>query len=272
MSRVAVFARVALPVGLVVATFFAPALAAPVLVALIVGAIVLRARSDEAVWLWAAIIPLAVRELWEFVVTAAEPTLGDCGNVLSAPAVQRVVEALVVLGSLAAVALWLRADWASLSLRWPAGPWARLTIAAAVASIMLIPVGLLIGPALAKPFFGDVGFDLGVPAAILPAMLLALANSAMEEVEFRGALLGWGGRAIGVRAAIVLQAALFGVGHVGRDFLNPAGELLVLSAVFAAGLVAAVVVRRTGSLLLPIAVHLALDVPLYYAFACRLPT
>jgi hypothetical protein len=32
-----------------------------------------------------------------------------------------------------------------------------------------------------------------------------------------------------------------------------------------------VIVRRTGSLLLPISIHAALDVPLYYAFACRLP-
>jgi membrane protease YdiL (CAAX protease family) len=39
--------------------------------------------------------------------------------------------------------------------------------------------------------------------------------------------------------------------------------------VMAGGLVAGLIVRRTGSLWLPIVVHIALDVPLYYAAACR---
>jgi membrane protease YdiL (CAAX protease family) len=38
----------------------------------------------------------------------------------------------------------------------------------------------------------------------------------------------------------------------------------------AGGLAAGLIVRRTGSLWLPILVHIALDVPLYYAAACRL--
>jgi membrane protease YdiL (CAAX protease family) len=43
-------------------------------------------------------------------------------------------------------------------------------------------------------------------------------------------------------------------------------------AVGAGGLLAGIVVRRTGSLWLPIVVHIGLDVPLYYAAACRLPS
>jgi membrane protease YdiL (CAAX protease family) len=40
-------------------------------------------------------------------------------------------------------------------------------------------------------------------------------------------------------------------------------------AMGAAGIVAGLVVRRTGSLLPVIAVHVALDVPLYLFIACR---
>jgi len=66
-------------------------------------------------------------------------------------------------------------------------------------------------------------------------------------------------------------AVLFGVTHVGPDFQDGLVMLPVLAAVTLGGLIAGVLVRRTGSLLLPIAVHAAFDVPLYYAFACRLP-
>jgi membrane protease YdiL (CAAX protease family) len=37
-----------------------------------------------------------------------------------------------------------------------------------------------------------------------------------------------------------------------------------------AGIVAGLVVRRTGSLLIPIAVHIGFDIPLYYFMACQL--
>jgi membrane protease YdiL (CAAX protease family) len=43
----------------------------------------------------------------------------------------------------------------------------------------------------------------------------------------------------------------------------------VVVAMGIAGLLAAVVVRRTGSLLPVIAIHVALDVPLYLSIACR---
>jgi len=42
----------------------------------------------------------------------------------------------------------------------------------------------------------------------------------------------------------------------------------VIAASAAAGLAFAVIALRTGSLLLPIALHAALDIPIYYANAC----
>ena len=108
-------------------------------------------------------------------------------------------------------------------------------------------------------------------SAIVPALLLALSNGLLEELVFRGAILGWSARVIGAGPAIALQAVLFGLAHVGPDFLNPLAALPVLLAVTAGGVVAGLIVRRTGSLLLPVAIHVALDIPIYYALACRLP-
>ena len=226
------------------------------------------ARTDsDASWLWAAFVPLAVRLAWSGP-SPTVPGLADCGNLLSPLAIERALEALVVVGSLAAVGLVLGADRASLSLRWPSRAIVGLSVAIPV---VLIPIGLGVGPALGEPFFGPLRIEFGIASAIIPALVLALGNSALEELIFRGAILGWGARAIGPTGALGLQAILFGLVHVGPDYTSPVAAVPVLIAVVAGGLVAGLIVQRTGSLLLPFAIHVALDVPLYYAVACRLP-
>jgi CAAX protease family protein len=88
----------------------------------------------------------------------------------------------------------------------------------------------------------------------------------MEELVYRGALLGWSARVMGVGAAVVGQAVVFGLAHSGADV---GGNGLVLSlALGVGGLIAGIIAVRTRSLLLPIAIHVGLDIPIYYAFAC----
>jgi membrane protease YdiL (CAAX protease family) len=180
--------------------------------------------------------------------------------------VWRVAQAIAVLGSLAVVAWLLGADRASLSLRWPSR---RVVVASFAFAGIVAPLALWLGPILAVPFFGQIRLETGILVAVAPAIVLALANGLMEELTFRGALMGWGARAVGPFGALVLQAVVFGLVHIGPDFTgNP---IPVVVAVGTGGLIAGVIVRRTGSLLLPIAVHAAFDVPLYYVQACRLP-
>jgi membrane protease YdiL (CAAX protease family) len=88
----------------------------------------------------------------------------------------------------------------------------------------------------------------------------------MEELIYRGALLGWSGRVMGVAPALVGQAIVFGLAHSGSDVIGYGVPLSVALGV--GGLVAGVIAIRTRSLLLPIAVHVGLDIPIYYAFAC----
>jgi membrane protease YdiL (CAAX protease family) len=64
-----------------------------------------------------------------------------------------------------------------------------------------------------------------------------------------------------------LQAIVFGLAHgVGTDFIG--SPLPVMAATAATGLVLGALALRTGSLLLPIAIHLALDVPVFYGKVC----
>ena len=174
----------------------------------------------------------------------------------------RVIEAVLVLGVLAALAMVLGASRTSMALRWPARRWVRWAV---VGFVVAGPLGLLLGPLLAQPFFGDVGYTLAL-APLVPAALFAIANGVMEEVAYRGALLHWSARVMGIGPAVVGQAVVFGLAHSGSDVIGWPIPLAVAMGV--GGLLAGVIAVRTRSLLIPIAVHVGFDLPLYLGLAC----
>jgi membrane protease YdiL (CAAX protease family) len=257
------FARSAVPLGLLVLGAAVPAVRLPVLVALAAGATVAIVRDAPVRWPWAAAVPVALSLFWGGLPAPTVALDGsDCTNPASPVATWRAVEAVVVLGALAAIALVLRATPASLSLRWPARRWVRWAL---VGFVVSGPLALLLGPYLARPFFGDVGYEL-VAGALVPALVFAVANGVMEEVVYRGALLGWSARVMGLGPAVVGQAVVFGVAHSGSDVVGL--QLPLMVALGVGGLLAGVIAVRTRSLLIPIAVHIGLDIPIYFAFAC----
>jgi len=92
----------------------------------------------------------------------------------------------------------------------------------------------------------------------------------MEELVYRGALQAWLARRTGIGIAIGTQAIVFGLAHgASQDFV--ASPLPVVTLMVAGGVVAGIAVVRTGSLALPILLHVAFDVPLYYGNACLVP-
>ena len=213
-------------------------------------------------------MPVIALVAWRFFLPPPSPTGDVCGELLAPTLLWRLGLAVVVLGSVAAMAAFLDADRASLLLTWPSRP---VIVVSGIVALVIGPLALWLGPLLAEPFFGAVGYQVAPPGAIvtafIAALVIALANGTLEEVTFRGALMGWGMRALGPLGANALQAIVFGVVHVGADFTgNP---LPVMLAVGVGGFIAGVIAQRTRSLLLPIAVHAAFDLPLYYAFACR---
>jgi membrane protease YdiL (CAAX protease family) len=241
-------------------------LARPIVVVALVAGVAVAVHRDAPVrWSWAAPIPVAVSLAWGLLPAAVGDPLGaDCTSIGSPPAVWRAAEAAIVLGVLAVLAYALRAPRSSLGLRWPRRSVVQL---AAVGAVVLGPVGLLLGAWLARPFFGDFGLDLARPAFLVPALLFALSNGVMEEIAYRGALLGWTSRVTGSWLALVGQAVVFGVAHGGADVGG--SPVLLMVALGTGGFVAGLITLRTRSVLLPIAWHVALDLPLYAYLACR---
>jgi membrane protease YdiL (CAAX protease family) len=236
-----------------------------VAVSLAVGVIVSPAGS---VWRWAtsAALPVALVMAWATLVAdrlVADPL--ECADPFSSAAWLRAAAAVLVVGVVFWLAHRLRTDLRHLGLRRPSRNEAWLGIGA----VLLIPIpSLLLGATLAEPFFGEMRLDLLQPLALVPALVLAIANGTMEELAYRGALMHWLSRASGPLIGLVGQAVIFGLAHTGADFTGPV--LPVVLTIMAGGLIAGLIVRRTGSLWLPIIVHICFDIPLYYAAACRL--
>jgi membrane protease YdiL (CAAX protease family) len=245
---------------------FVPAIRPAVLVGLAVGAVV-AARGSALLWVFAAGLPVAIILTWGSVVgDQARADLLDCANPLSAVALLRVAEAVTVIGVVLLLARRLGVGLQSLGLRRPTRP---ETLASLVAIATIPAASLVVGGILAEPFFGPVRLHLVAPIAIIPALMLAVANGTMEELAYRGALMSWLRPAVGMRLALVGQAVVFGAAHAGSDYV--ASAIPVILVIATGGLLAGLIVRRTGSLLLPIVVHICFDVPLYYAAVCRLP-
>lgn len=257
------FLRSAVPLGLLIVAAASPDGRAVVMLLLLTGT-VLAARRDAPVrWAWAAAVPVAVSLIFGGLLAPIVASDGsDCADPASPVASARALEAVVVLAVVVALSVALRAAAASMYVRWPARRWVRWAV---VGFLVSGPVALALGPILARPFFGDVGYAFAV-AALVPALVFAVSNGVMEEVIYRGVLLGWSARVMGVGPAVVGQAIVFGVAHSGSDVLALGIPLMLALSV--GGLVAGVIAVRTRSLLVPIAVHVGLDLPIYFALSC----
>jgi membrane protease YdiL (CAAX protease family) len=178
--------------------------------------------------------------------------------------VYRIFEASLALAALAIVVPAVRAGTAELGLRLPSRGIGVLGLGAA---LVVAPVALVVAPPLSEPFFGPLPIRTDDPAAFLPAMLYAVVNGVTEEIIYRGALLALLARSVGIPIAIVAQAVVFGLVHgASTDYVSSPWP--VVAMMIAGGLLAGVTVVRTRSLVLPIALHIAFDVPLYYGNAC----
>ena len=193
--------------------------------------------------------------------------IGDaaaCADRMAPFALTRVGGAALVLASLWLVIRLARVSSREIGLRWPARGW---LVASLVALPLVGVVAVAIGPLLAEPFFGPLPSTPTGLASLVPALAFALANATMEEVAFRGALLRWLSPAFGVVNAVAVQAFVFGLAHgVGTDFIG--SPLPVMAATAVAGLLLGALAVRTRSLVLPIAIHLALDIPVFYGKVC----
>jgi membrane protease YdiL (CAAX protease family) len=245
--------------------------AAPfVFVGIVVLYVFLRGRGERPAAL-AAVLPAAAILVWRAIPQpVADATGADCANLLAPPAVWRFIEGAVGLVAVIVLVIDRRTSMGELGFRRGSRPVQVL----AVASVLVItPLALsfsaIVGDTFGGVFFGSYRLDTSQPAAFLPALVFAASNSLAEELAYRGAMRTWLAPGLGVVGANLAQAIVFGLSHTGQDFIGLEAAIPTMVAMILVGFVGGVIARRTRSLTLPLAVHAAADIPLYFYWACR---
>ena len=231
----------------------------------LVAALIFAGRNAALRWSIAAVIPAAVYLASGTLPQPSTTGIGWCGELLSPPVVRTVGGALAVFVVVGLLAWRLPSSRAQIGLVRPSR---KLILWSAAVALVVALGSLALGAILAGPFFGRVELKLDDLWAIAPALVFAAASASMQEVAYRGAMLGWLTPSMGGGAALVAQAIAFGASHTGPDFV--ASPLPVLLVVAIGGAIAGYIVQRQRSLAFVIAVHAAFDIPLYYVAACRL--
>lgn len=148
----------------------------------------------------------------------------------------------------------------------------------AVGAVLAVAVVYTIGAALplTRPAFHDVRYHLHLSAALMTAFIVVpLGTVLLEEVAFRGVLLGMVRRHRGATWASITSSVLFGLWHILPSLrlnqanqavgsalgTDAAGRVLAVAGVVAftavAGLLLCELRRRSGSILAAAALHWA---------------
>jgi membrane protease YdiL (CAAX protease family) len=220
----------------------------------------------------AAVLPAAAILVWRSLPQPlADPTGLDCANLLAPPALWRFLEAAVGLVAVLAIVFDRKGSLGELGFRRGSR---RVRIAAAVALLIATPLALYIGTLVGEgrfgiPFFESYTLDFSQPLALVPALVFAASNALAEELAYRGAMRTWLTPSLGVVGANLAQAIVFGLAHTGADFVGLEAAIPTMLAMVVVGFIGGIIVRRTGSLTLVLALHAAADLPIYYYWACR---
>ncbi len=254
--------RAGVPVLLLVGAVVLPTLAGVFLVVLTGGVAVAASRRVPVAWSWAAMIPAAmIATLRAFGPASTAWDEAACTQLSSPVVLWAGAEAVLVVSATAALAMVLHAKAGDLAIRRPpryaralGRPGRRGHLRRGTGGPRRCSRGRLPGSA-------DV--DLGGLAFLLPASVFAIALAVSEELAWRGALQGWLGRRLGPWVAALAQAGVYGIAW-GVALGTPLGGVLAAGT----GLLLGVTVVRTRSLLVPLAWHIAFNVPFYAYIAC----
>lgn len=221
----------------------------------------------------AALLPAAAILVWRSLPQPiADPNGADCTNLFSPPAVWRFFEGAIAMVVVLGLVVDRRTSLGELGLR----RGSRFGRALALGSfLVIVPVAMSFasavgGASLGGMFFGSYTLDTSQPAALLPAFIFAASNSLAEELAYRGAMRTWLAPGLGIVGANLAQGVVFGLSHTGDDFVGLEAVIPTMLAMIVVGFVGGVVARQTRSLTLPLAIHAAADIPLYFYWACRL--
>ena len=184
------------------------------------------------------------------VPAGAEPLAGNPDYLTAATFVSAV-------GGIALVLLFARRKGGSrlryLAMRLPGAREVLLWIVAAVVvAVAAGAVGMLFGrPAVPDWWLGMYGAS---SAPLVLMLAVALAAPLFEEALFRGLLFpGWSRSRLGATGTILLTTALWSALHLQYDVYD-------MGQVFVLGLLLGLARHRSGSLVVPVAMHVAVNV------------
>ncbi len=229
-------------------------------------------RSGRLATGLAAVLPAAAILVWRSLPQPiADPTGADCTNLLAPPAVWRFFEGAIVVVVVLGLVVDRRASLGEIGLRRGSREVRALALGG---FLVLVPLAmsfasLVGGSTFGGMFFGSYTLDTSQPAALLPALVFAASNSLAEELAYRGAMRTWLAPGLGIVGANLAQAVVFGLSHTGDDFVGLEAVIPTMLAMIVVGYVGGLIARRTRSLTLPLAVHAAADIPLFFYWACR---
>ncbi len=192
------------------------------------------------------VIPLSIAFSGESAESVTVETLGSNQNaIVVSTLISAVISGLLILF----IAGRRKASsWKEyLSVHRPIAKDLFIWLGITVATIVLL--GLL-GMLLDRPAVQEQWADLYKASAIVPLLLLAvIAAPLFEESLFRGFLFtGWSQSKLGVTGTVILTAVFFTALHAQYDLFD-LGQVLVL------GLLLGIARYKSGSLLVPIAMH-----------------
>lgn len=154
-----------------------------------------------------------------------------------------------------------------------------VVVGASASLVAAVGVAILAVPPWSREFFVDDRFtDAGVIQAVYQMLIrIPIGTALVEELVFRGAVLGVLLLRFSILRAALLSSALFGLWHVLPTLealeTNPAGDLVGTAigvaggvvVTFLAGLIFVWLRMRARSLLAPILAHAALNSTAYLA-------
>lgn len=168
------------------------------------------------------------------------------------------VAAVAALGAMTAPELGLDRASVRSGLRWGAIAFGAITAVVVVAAI--VPAG--------RSALGDGRTDVSAAGMLLRVLVvIPLGTVLVEELAFRGVLLGLLGRVASAGRALVASAVVFGLWHLlpvwrggGAGELGAGGSIGAVAGTFVATFVAGIgfgwLRQRSGSLVAPICAHI----------------
>ena len=193
------------------------------------------------------------------IVAAFDPTIGDADDDTSdggALALQAIFELSFAFAAIGAATFanrrGLREGLRRLGLRKPSGP----VVSTFLIALATYAVSALVLTALLQPEQKDIAESLGADAdsalivTIIAGILIAPVTAFCEEIFFRGLLFGGLRQRLPLWPAAIASGLIFGALHLTGGDLGVALQLSILGVVFAWSY------ERSGSLWVPISLHL----------------